>query len=304
MKLGFVGLGKMGLGMAGMLQQAGHELTVYNRTREKGESLKEKGARIADTPAEAARGAEAVFSMLSDDEALTEVVLGKDGIAQGLTPGAIHISCSTISTSLSRRLTNEHQERTQEFVSAPVFGRPEAASAKKLIVVLAGQEQSLERCLPLAEAIGRRTISVGREPWMANAVKLCGNFMIASMLEAFAEAFAVMQKSGVPQQDFLDTMVELFGSSVYANYGAAIVNKQFDPAGFALKLGLKDVRLALELSGEVEAAMPFASIVRDHLVSALAHGQGSLDWSSLALVAERRAGLNQDSDEAERLFRR
>jgi 3-hydroxyisobutyrate dehydrogenase-like beta-hydroxyacid dehydrogenase len=290
MKIGFIGLGKMGIGMAHNLMRAGHELTVFNRTGQKAESLGREGASVAATPAEAARDAEAVFTMLADDAAVTEVVFGTNGINASLSKAAIHISSSTISTALARRLAAEHGSRGQQLVSAPVFGRPEAAEGRKLVVLLAGKEEARERCVRLADSIGRRTFVVGSEPWQANAVKLCGNFMIASMLEAFSEAFAVIRKCDLQEQVFLDAMVELFGSPVYANYGKTIVTRNFDPAGFGLKLGLKDVNLAIDLSGEVAAPLPFAGIVRDSLVSAIAHGQEHLDWSSLALVAARRSG--------------
>jgi 3-hydroxyisobutyrate dehydrogenase-like beta-hydroxyacid dehydrogenase len=291
MNIGFVGLGKMGTGMARNLLRAGHKLRVYNRTREKAERLIEDGAVAADSPAEASRNTDAVVSMLADDQAVSDVVFGEQGIAAGLPKGAIHISSSTISVPFARKLTEEHRRREQTFVSSPVFGRPEAAEAKKLIVLLAGEKAAIQRCRPLAEAIGRETFIVGEDPWQGNALKLCGNFMIASMLETFSEAFAVMRKSGIDEHLFLNVIVELFGSPVYKNYGTTIADRKFEPAGFGLKLGLKDVRQAIELSGEVGAPMPFASILRDRFVSAMAHGQEQLDWSSVSLTAARDAGL-------------
>ncbi len=292
MKIGFIGLGKMGTGIARNLLRAGHTLTVYNRTRDKAEALAKDGASAADTPAEAVRDAEAVFTMLSDDHALDAVVFGANGIASTLPKGGVHISASTISVVLARKLAEEHLKREQSFVSGPVFGRPDAAEAKKLIVILAGNDQAVERVRPLADAIGRQTFIVGAEPWHANAVKLCGNFMIASMIESFGEAFAIMRKSGIDERQFVNVMVELFGSPVYKNYGTNAAERIFEPAGFALKLGLKDVKLAIEAAESVGAPMPVASIIRDHLISAMAHGQEQFDWSSLVLVAERDAGLH------------
>ncbi len=282
----------MGSGMARNLLRAGHRLRVYNRTREKAERLVEDGAVAADSPADASRNADAVFTMLADDPAVSEVVFGEQGIAAGLPEHALHLSSSTISIALARKLAEEHRSREQSFVSAPVFGRPEAAEAKKLIVLLAGDEAATQRCRPLADAIGRQTFFVGSEPWQANAVKLCGNFMIASMLETFSEGFAVLRKSGIDEHQFLNVIVELFGSPVYKNYGTTIADRKFEPAGFELKLGLKDVRQVIELSGEVSAPMPFASILRDRLVSAMANGQERLDWSSVSRMAARDAGLN------------
>ncbi len=291
MTIGFVGLGKMGSGMARSLLRAGHKLTVYNRTREKTEALAKDGASVASTPAEASSNAEALFTMLADDHALDDVVFGTDGIAATLPKDAVHVSSSTISVALARRLAGEHSKRQQVLVSAPVFGRPDAAEAKKLIVILAGNNRAVEQIRPLADAIGRQTFVVGAEPWQANAMKLCGNFMIASMIESFGEAFAVMRKSGIDEHLFLNAIVELFGSPVYKNYGTNAADRKFEPAGFALKLGLKDVKLAIEAAEAVGAPMPVASIIRDHFVSAMAHGQQHLDWSSLALVASRDAGL-------------
>ena len=290
MRIGFIGLGNMGSGMARNLMKAGHHVMVYNRSPERARAFAE-GAQIANSPADAARNTDAVITMLSDDQAVSDVVFGEAGIASGLNNDAAHISSSTISTALARRLTEAHRERNQVYLSVPVFGRPEAAEAGKLIVVPAGEHSAIERYRPLFDAIGRVTFVAGEEPWQANLVKLCGNFMIASMLEAFGESFATVQKSGVARQLFLEVMSELFGSPVYRNYGAAVAGGKFQPAGFALKLGLKDVRLALEAAQELNVPLPFASIVRDQLLSAMAHGQEQWDWSSLALVSARSAGI-------------
>lgn len=291
MKIAFIGLGNMGSGMARNLLRAGHELTVYNRTREKAEALASDGAHVASSPAEACRAADAAITMLADDHAVEDVVWGDHGIAAGLPEGAIHISSSTISTALSRRLEAEHRSRRQGFVSAPVFGRPEAAAEKKLLVVAAGDPGQVERCRPVFDAVGRASFVAGKEPWQANAVKLCGNFMIVSMIEAFSEAFATLRKAGVERQLFLDVMNALFGSPVYANYGRIIAEERFEPAGFALRLGLKDIRLALETAQECASPMPAAAVIRQQFLEALAHGQADQDWSSLAKVSARAAGL-------------
>jgi 3-hydroxyisobutyrate dehydrogenase-like beta-hydroxyacid dehydrogenase len=175
-----------------------------------------------------------------------------------------------------------------------VFGRPDAAEKKRLVVTAAGDQTLLERMRPLFEIIGRETFIVGPEPWMANAIKLCGNFMIASMLETFSEAFAALRKAGVDPHQFLSVIIEVFGSPVYNNYGRQMADGRFDAAGgFALPLGLKDVRLASQFAESVQAPMPLASLVRDHLVSAIANGQSNLDWTSLYLVLGRAAGLEK-----------
>lgn len=292
MRIGFIGLGKMGHAIAANLAAAGHELTVFNRTASKAEEFaNQRGARRAASPAEAARAAEAVFTMLADDPAVEEVVWKSGGILEALSKGAVHVSQSTISTQLAQRLEQAHAEKGQHFVSAPVFGRPDAAENRKLLVAAAGQAAQLQKLKPLFEAIGRQIFMVGQQPWQANAVKLSGNFMIASVMEAFGETFAVMQKAGLDPHTFLEIMSELFGSPVYKNYGGAIANGKFEPAGFALKLGFKDVRLALEAARDLAVPMPFASVLRDQFLSAIAAGQQDLDWSSVALVAARNAGL-------------
>jgi 3-hydroxyisobutyrate dehydrogenase-like beta-hydroxyacid dehydrogenase len=291
MKIGFVGTGQMGSGMARNLLRAGHQVTVYNRTRDKAEALAADGARVADSAAEAAKGADAVFSMLADDHAASQAVLSENGIAAGLAPGAAHISSSTISVNMAKKLEAEHNNRKQIYVSAPVFGRPEAAEAKKLIVVPAGPPDAVQHFQSAFEAIGRATFIAGDQPWQANLIKLCGNFMIASMLETFGEAFAVVEKGGMQPSLFLDVMSELFGSPVYKNYGGLVVQKKFDPAGFALKLGFKDARLVSEAAQDLGAPLPIAGVLRDQFVSGIAHGQEQLDWSSIALVSRRAAGL-------------
>jgi len=291
MKVAFLGLGNMGSPMARNLLAAGNEVTVYNRSRDKSQALTSHGARVADSPAGAARDADAVMTMLADDHATEEVVIGEKGILGALKDGGVHIAHSTISTTLARRLTAEHGHRGQGYLSVPVFGRPEAAEGKKLVVVAAGANELIDRCRPLFDAIGKVTYVVGSEPWQANAAKVCGNFMIISMIESFSEAFAALRKAGVAPQLFVDVINSLFQSPVYGNYGKMMAAGQFEPAGFKLRLGLKDVRLALQVAEECTAPMPVASLIRDHMISALAHGQGEMDWSSIAKVAARAAGL-------------
>jgi 3-hydroxyisobutyrate dehydrogenase-like beta-hydroxyacid dehydrogenase len=291
MKIGFIGLGKMGVAMARNLVRSGHQLKVYNRTRAKAEPVVQLGAKVAETAADAAHGAEAVFTMLADDEAVSQAVEQFKG---ALDSKAIHIGSSTISVALAKHLGSDHAAAGQRYISAPVFGRPDAAESKRLVVVAAGDGSSLEECHPLLEAIGRATFVVGAEPWQANAVKLCGNFLIASMLEALSEAFATLRKAGVDPNEFLNPILEVFGSPVYTNYGKQMAAGNFNipGSGFGLALGLKDVRLVSQFAESVQSPMPLASLIRDHLVSAMAHGQSDLDWTSLALVLARSAGVS------------
>ncbi len=291
MKTGFVGLGNMGLPMARNLLKAGHDVIVYNRTRSRAEELAAAGARVAATPAEAC-GAGIVMTMLADDRAVEECVYGEGGILKALPPHGAHISLSTISPALSERLSQAHKERGQGFVAAPVFGRPEAAEAARLLVVAAGPADAIERCRPLLEAVGRRLVVIGADPPSANTVKLAGNFLIASMLETLAEAFALLRKSGVDPAKFLEIVNgSLFQSPIYESYGKIIAEQRYEPAGFKLLLGLKDVRLLLAAAEAAAAPMPVASLIRDNLLSAVARGQGDIDWASLARVAAQNAGL-------------
>jgi len=291
MKIAFIGLGRMGIGMARNLLRAGHALAVYNRTREKAEPLAREGARAADSPADACRDVEVVMTMVADDHAVEEVVFGNQGIASAMKQDCIHLSHSTISTEFARRLTAEHAQRKQGYLSVPVFGRPDAAQSGKLLVVAGGPSEVIERCRPLFDAIGRQTFVVGAEPWQANVAKLCGNFMVSGVIEAFGEAYATLRKAGVAPQAFLEIMDSLLGSAVIANYGRIIAQEQFEPAQFALHLGLKDLRLMLATANECGAPMPLASLVHDHFLSALAQGQRDLDWSSMTRLLARNAGL-------------
>src|ERR1700692_3547813 len=249
MKIAFIGLGRMGVGMARNLLRAGHTVAAFNRSREKAEALSADGARVANSPADACRDAEVVMTMVADDRAVEEIVFGRDGLASAMKKDCIHVSHSTISTALARKLTAEHAQRKQGYLSVPVFGRPEAAETKNLLVVAAGPGELVERCQPLFDAIGRQSFTVGIEPWQANVAKVCGNFMIISMIEALGEAYATLRKAGVAPQTFLEIMNALMGSQVIANYGRIIAQEQFEPAGFALQLGLKDVRLVLAAGG-------------------------------------------------------
>lgn len=294
MKVGFIGLGNMGLAMAKNLRAAGHELAVYNRTREKAEPLRQQGARVTDSPADAARGAEVVFTMLADDAAVEDVVFGPSGLLAGLGQGALHVSSSTISVALSERLAGAHAKAGQRYVSAPVFGRPEAAEAKQLWVLAAGAAEDVARCRPLLEALGRGLSVLGERASAANVVKLSGNFLIASMMEALGESFALTRKSGVEPKVFLEVFQSVFARSpIFERYAMLIAQEQYEPAGFKLRLGLKDMRLVQEAAGAAEVPMPLASLLRDHLLGGVARGMGDMDWSALGALAAERAGLDE-----------
>jgi 3-hydroxyisobutyrate dehydrogenase-like beta-hydroxyacid dehydrogenase len=291
MKVGFIGLGNMGSGMAANLLRAGQEMTVFNRSVEKRRPLIELGAREAKTVAEACTG-EVVITMLADDSALRRVALGEDGIVDKLRQGATHISMSTVSVELSRDLTQAHGQAGQQFVAAPVFGRPEMAATAKLFIVVAGTPAAVKQCQPLFEAMGQRTFSFGTEPAAASLVKLAGNFMIAATIETLGEALALVGKGGIEPGSFVDLLTStLFPAPAYRTYGALISQSEFQPAGFAAPLGHKDVRLLLAASEALRVPMPIGSLLNDRFLRLLAQGGESLDWSAISQLAAADAGL-------------
>lgn len=292
MNIAFIGLGNMGEGMARQLLRAGHRLTVYNRTRAKTAALEREGAAVAVTPAAAVERADAAFTMLSDDGALRAVVFGDDGLAAALPRSAVHVGSSTISVALSKELAQAHDERGQSYVAAPVLGRPEAAASKRLWIMAAGKPEALRRVRPLLEVLGRGVSVMGDEPWQANLTKIAANFLISAMLEALAESSALVRKSGLDEQAFLQVVDALFASPVYASYGRILAERRFEPAGFRLELGLKDTTLALSSAHETAVPMPLAALVHDHYLSAVAHGRGNADWAALSEVVARNAGLD------------
>ena len=292
MKVGFIGLGNMGSAIARNLIKAGHTLTVYNRTRSRAEAFASLGASIAEGPAEAAADREALITMLADDAAVEDVIFSPGNAIEALPAGAVHVSMSTISVGLSRRLAESHREKQQHYLAAPVFGRPDAAAAAKLFVVAAGPADQIERCRPLFDAIGQRTFLIGEEAQAANAIKLAGNFLLTTVIESLGEAFAFGRKFGVDPHAFLDILTNsLFPAPVYRIYGSMIAADKFEPAGFKLPLGMKDNRLLLAAAEEAAVPMPMASLVRDRFVAALAQGLGEADWAAIARISYLNAGL-------------
>lgn len=290
MRIGFIGLGNMGSGMAANLLTAGHEVIAYNRSAAKVAALAERGATAAPTVA-AACAADVVISMLADDTAVEAVTFGDHGIVASLPDGATHMSSSTISVALAERLTAAHADAGQVFVSAPVFGRPAAAAAAELFVVAAGPAPAVAGLQPVFDAVGQRTFVLGEDPHTANLVKLSGNFLIASVIESLGEALALVGKAGVDKQQYLELLTStLFGAPAYRTYGGLLARGEFEPAGFAAHLGLKDVRLVLAAGEQLEVPMPVASLIRDRFLALLAGGGRDLDWSALGALAAWEAG--------------
>jgi 3-hydroxyisobutyrate dehydrogenase-like beta-hydroxyacid dehydrogenase len=282
----------MGAGMAANLVRAGHEVVVWNRSAQKAEPLVAQGAVPAKSPRAAAVGRDLVMSMLADDAALEQVLQGPDGLFEGLARGALHVSSSTVAVSTADRVAALHAERGVKFLSAPVFGRPEAAAAAKLFIVAAGAESDFKTANALFPALGQKTFYIGEKPSAANLVKLCGNFTILAAIETLAEAMTLAQKGGVPKQRFLEVMTgSLFDAPVYRNYGATLVEERFKPAGFAAPLGLKDMRLVGESAETLRVPMPVLNVLRDHLLQAIGKEGEDVDWSALGRAVAQNAGL-------------
>lgn len=286
MDVGIIGLGKMGRGMAASLARAGHTVRAWNRSPEGAQGI--PGVTPVTSAAEAFAG-DAAITMLADDAALEAVVV-EGGLLDGAGRPKVHLSMSTISVALAERLTAVHERAGIAYVSAPVFGRPDVAEAGKLNIVVAGPSAAIDGAAPVLDAMGAKTWRYGEEPKRANAVKLAGNFMIVSAIEAMAEACAFTQAHDVTGGDFLDLVTNtIFAAPVYKNYGAAIAASRYEPPGFGLKLGAKDVRLALQAAETAGVPMPFASVLRDNLIDAISHGDGHKDLAALATVAARRS---------------
>ncbi len=292
MKIGFIGLGHMGAGMAARLCEAGQDVTVYNRTPSRMQPLLDKGAKPAGSVAEACAG-DVVFTMLADDAALSDVAFAPGGIVASLAVDAIHVSCSTVSVELSGQLARAHRRMQQGYLAVPVFGRPDAAAAGKLFLVAGGESARLERVQPMLDIVGQRTYPMSQQPEAANLVKLSGNFLLASLIESLGEAMALVEKGGVDRHAYLDMLTSsLFNVPVYKNYGGMIADRRFEPAGFPAPLGQKDVRLLQAAAEELQVPLPFAGILRDRFLELRAHGGENLDWSAIGALAAKGAALD------------
>lgn len=283
MIVAFCGLGQMGRAMCANLVAAGFEVRAWNRTPGKAPP----GARECASVQEAAAGAAIAVTMLADDAAV-------EAVAAGIPAGVLHVGMSTISMQLSRQLAADHTRRGFKYVAAPVFGRPEAAQARKLWIVAAGEADAVSRCRPLFDAMGQGVIAAGATPEHASVVKLCGNFVIASLIEMFGEALALGEKAGIDAAQLADTLTKILfaGAPIPTGYAQRIATTQFEPAAFALPLGLKDVTLALKAGEELKVPLPLASLLRDHFLASLAKGRADWDWGGMAALLRESAGLS------------
>ncbi len=292
MKVGFIGLGRMGQAMAGRLLGAGHDLLVYNRTAAKAAALGEAGAEIAESVGAVTRDRDVVITMLTDDAALQAVAHGDGGLIGSLAGDTIHLAMGTHGIDMTRALAAAHEAAGQRFVAAPVLGRPDRAQAGELCVVAGGPADLVEECRPLFEIIGRRTFEAGSKPEAAAAIKITNNFVLVCAIEAMGEAFSLVRKFGVPASTFYEVLTDgLFAAPAYTVYGDLIVKEAYDQVGVTATIGLKDINLALSAGDAVDVTLPFAGAVRGQLEDALAHGEGELDWSVIARVQARASGL-------------
>jgi 3-hydroxyisobutyrate dehydrogenase-like beta-hydroxyacid dehydrogenase len=289
--IGFIGLGNMGRHMAGNLVKAGFALRVYNRTREKARELEERGAAVVNRPEEVATPGEIAISMLTNDQALEST--GGEALASALGKGGLHVSMSTVAPATSERLADQYARHGAAFIAAPVFGRPEAAEARKLWICTSGASAEKQRAKPIFDALGQGVFDFGEKVGAANVVKLAGNFMLTAAIETMAEASALAEKNGIPREKLLGMLTQtLFNCPIYNNYGKRLIDADFEKVGFALPLALKDMTLAQQTAAASRTPMPILSLLIDRYLAALAKGRDKSDASGLALGAADDAGLS------------
>lgn len=294
--IGFIGLGNMGRAMAGSLIKAGYRLRVYNRTPEKAAPLLMQGAVLMSSPSDTAEPGGIVLTMLADDQAVETIVLEEKGILERLGPHGIHVSMSTVSPATARRLAEHHNRHQVTYLAAPVFGRPEAAVAQKLWICLSGPQSAKDLVQPILGTLGQGIFDFGEEPGAANVVKLAGNFLLASAIEALAEALTLAEKNGIDRTRLVAMLSQtLFACPAYQIYGDAIAQEHYKPAGFTVSLGLKDINLVLQTAAAAAVPMPLGSLLHDHFLAMVAQGRADLDWAGVALHVAANAGLPRQS---------
>jgi 3-hydroxyisobutyrate dehydrogenase-like beta-hydroxyacid dehydrogenase len=291
MKIGFIGLGKMGLPIAQHILDAGHELTVYNRTASKADPLKEAGATVAKTPAEAATG-DAVFSIPFDDGQMEEVMFADDGIFNVMNAGAIHVCMSTLSVAVADKIAKSHEDGGHRYISAPVMGQPAMAEAAKLFVLAAGKPENIEMVQPIFDAFSQRIFILGETPSQANLIKLCMNFMVASAFNSIGESMALARKSGIDPETYVEVFTgTVFTGMVYQGFGSKIAAEDYDDVRADLALGVKDVGQFIEAAQTKVVPSPIASVVHNNFITAMANGFGDKDWSVVAKMMAKNAGI-------------
>lgn len=293
MKVGFIGIGRMGREIAGRILTGENDLVVYNRTPGKADELAQRGARVAASIAAACRAREVVITMVADDAALEEVTLGEGGLRDSLAEGGIHMTMGTHGVATVRALTAAHSTAGQVLVAAHAVGRPDVAAAGQLGIIVGGPPDAIRRCTPLFEVIGRRTFEAGPDPASATAIKLANNFLLGCAIEAMGEAFSLARKYDVRPRVLYDLIIDgLFASPAYEVYGKIMVDEAYDQVGFTADLGLKDANLVLAAADLAHLPLPSANVLRDRLLGAVAHGDGGKDWAVIAREQGRAGGLD------------
>lgn len=292
MKVGFIGLGRMGQGMAGRILGAGHDLTIYDQVPELLASLGEAGATVASSVKEVAADREVVIDMLPHDAALEELVFSDSGLLEALPAGAIHMPMGTHGVEIIQRLATAHTEAGQLLVAGHVLGRPDLAASGQLSIVPGGAPELLERLQPLFDVLGKKTFIAGHEPQSATAVKIAHNFVLGCAIEVIGEGMSLARKYGVEPALFHQVLTEgLFGAPAYEVYGQIIVDEAYDEVGASVQIGIKDANLALAAGEAVGVPLPSCNVMRDRLLGAVAHGDGECDWAVMAREQARASGI-------------
>lgn len=290
-RVGAIGLGRMGAGIAHNILTGGFDLTVYNRTAAKTQPLVDEGATAARSPKEAASGSDVVVTSLMDDQSVLDNVAGEQGVLAGLKQDAIHIGTTTVSPACARKLAELHAAHGSHYVAAPVLGRPDVAASGELRTLVAGDPAVIERCKPVLDAFSQMVVNVAQDHAVASSLKLAINYMGASVIELMGEVYAFGEKSGIASGSLDLVMTTMFGEPALQEYATRIRTRDFDEAGFSLLGGLKDIELMLQASTDTRVALPYASVIREKMLAAIAHGMEEKDWSATYEITRMNAGL-------------
>jgi 3-hydroxyisobutyrate dehydrogenase-like beta-hydroxyacid dehydrogenase len=293
LKVGFIGLGRMGGFMAANILKAGFDLTLYNRTPSKMTVLIDKGARSTASPREAASQVDVMITCLADDQSVQDILTGEDGILAGMKTGGVHIATETIAPASASKFAALHHDYGSHYIAGPVVGRPNAAEAAELITYIAGEPHIIEKCKPVMEAYTKLIHNVGEDHAVANSVKLTINYMVISMVELIGQVYAFAEKSGMDLEFANEIMMMIINHPAIEGYTKRIRTRNFDEAAFELITGFKDVSLIMQASTDSQAPLPYISIIREKFLSALSHGLELKDWSAIYDITRMNAGLGE-----------
>ncbi len=290
-QIGFVGTGRMGAAVTENLLKAGYPVKVFNRTRDKLLPLLERGAVEANSPKDAAIGADVVFTCLMDDRSMFDVMNGERGLLAGLAPGAIHLATATISPGCSRTLAGIHREHGSRYIAGPLSARPDAARAGQALTYLSGDQEAIARCEPLFTAYSKRHVNLGADPALANSVKLALNFMLMTQIEMMSEVFAFAERSGIEAELVAELILTVQGHPAMKDYIRRMRARDFDPAAFEITSGYKDLEMVSQAAGDARVPMPFVGALRDQFLATMGNGMSAWDWTALSEASRLTAGL-------------